>query len=623
MKIKEKALPLPANRVYLSHTISEPAFDSRGETLFYVRLVNSRRAVIRQSLASGLAQQVTTEPLPKGGVGYGGGIFALHGETVVYAAEDGRLHGISLRSGAQWKATPAFEGVAAPAISPCGRFVAFIAEQGGRCNAFLADLAGGSPPVKLSGDPWYAFNPAFSPDGSRVAWQEWDSTSMPWQESRLQIARFAVTTQECGQASELLPLRTTVLAKRHTSYASPRFSPCGRHLAFTSDETGWRSLWVADRDGRGARRIETGEGEIGRPDWVPGLKPVCWAGDGRSIYAVRRHRARDTVLRVSWPEAATTEVVGEWTSIEGFDLLGHHLALVASSPVTPPALVTLNLRIGDCAARATAAVGTIDPRPLAAAECISWKGPDAETVWGVLYRASGAEAPDRHPLIVHVHGGPTSDKPLEWDAQAQYFATRGWHYLFVNYRGSTGYGRAYQEALNGRWGEVDVEDAHSGALHLVDMGIADPKRLVIMGGSAGGYTTLLALIRHPGFWAGGVSLYGVADLFDLKEKSHRFELPYEETLVGGLPESAEAWKERSPLTHAERVRAPVLLFHGTEDKAVPLNQSEALADAIRRAGGSVDLVVYEGEGHGFQKEASRRDVIEKTEEFLRRVALRR
>jgi dipeptidyl aminopeptidase/acylaminoacyl peptidase len=219
-------------------------------------------------------------------------------------------------------------------------------------------------------------------------------------------------------------------------------------------------------------------------------------------------------------------------------------------------------------------------------------------------------------VVVHIHGGPTAAAELGWHATAQFYATRGYHFLEVNHRGSTQRGRRYQDMLNGNWGLYDVEDARGGAQALVDRGVADAARLAIMGGSAGGYTTLMALATQPEFWAAGISYYGVGELYEVMLGSHRFEKYYEHTLVGALPEAGALWMERSPLTHVQRVRAPVLLFHGAQDKAVPVRQSIEFAEALRNRRAPVEIVTFDDEGHGFKHEKNRRQVLEHSLAFL-------
>ena len=186
----------------------------------------------------------------------------------------------------------------------------------------------------------------------------------------------------------------------------------------------------------------------------------------------------------------------------------------------------------------------------------------------------------------------------------------------LNHRGGTGFGRAYQDLLNGQWGIVDVEDAHSAAEHLVGLGLVDPARLVITGHSAGGYTTMMALATDPDFWTAGVALSGISHMYDLARGAHRFEVNYEDAIVGPLPEAGPRWMERSPLAHAKNVRKPILLFHGAKDKAVPTRQSIDFAEAVRRNGGTAELVVFEDEGHSYVREANLRTVYETMERFL-------
>jgi dipeptidyl aminopeptidase/acylaminoacyl peptidase len=612
--------PLPKNRVWLAHGVSEVSFDDTGRSLFYVRSGDARRNILRQDLGTGLVEYVTAEPPPGGTVGYGGGSYATRGDLLVYAAE-GALVALRLDTGEQKQLTPKYEGLGAPALSPCGRFAAFIADLGDQCDVLLVDTEGAALPVKLSAGPWFAANPTFSPDGARVAWMEWDSAHMPWEQSLVRVARLARATLDARAPAEVLPLAAeTTLSKPDVSYANPQFSPDGSAFAYTSDESGWRSLYIAAADGSGGERIDTGVGEIGGPDWVQGQFAVRWGKDGRSVYAVRRHRSTHRLVRVALPERAVEELESLWDALD--DPAVHPgepdvLAYAASGSKRPPVLVTR--REGEETARSSAAVGLVDPAGLTAAEVIEWPTVDGVSAYGVYYPALKGDGP--RPLLVMVHGGPTSESPMDWNPEAQYYAGRGWHVLEVNHRGGTGSGRAYQDMLHGAWGVVDVEDARTGAEHLIGRGVADHRRVAITGGSAGGYTTLMALAKDPHFWAAGVSLYGVGNLYDLKQGSHRFEVNYEETIVGPLPEHAERWVERSALTHVGEVRSPVLLFHGKEDKAVPWQQSEEFAEAVRRGGGVAELVLYDDEGHGFRKEKNRRDQQEKMEAFLEKYVI--
>jgi dipeptidyl aminopeptidase/acylaminoacyl peptidase len=637
-------MALPLNRLYLSQKLSEPSLGD-ADTLFYVRQADNRKAIYRQSLRTGLAQAVTAEPAPSGGVGYGGGLYATHREVIrpglvyevlVYAGKGGRLHGVDLNTGDQWFVTPPFTGVAAPAFSPDGRFVVFLAEQDERCNVCVVDAHGAGLPVKLSENPWYAFNPTFSPSGRHVAWMEWDEHAMPWDDSRIVVAQFERPVSAWGSAADPLPMAQWTLAKPGFAYSGPQFSPDGKHLAYTSDESGWRSLYVAPLEAAdmlaAAQRLDLGPGEIGGPDWQPGQLKAGWAEGGRALYALRHHASRAHLMRVAWPDLTVSEVETGWSWLSDLAIHGSQAALVGGSPTRPETLITVDVPSGRVTERATSVVGVYPttnesayrPPALVEPEIVEFATVDGGTASGIFYAGRGpAGEGGPRPTLVLVHGGPTSARTLTWDAPAQFFATRGWNYFLINHRGSTGRGRAFQHLLDGQWGLVDVQDARSAAEHLVRLGLADPQRLVVTGTSAGGFTTLMALTQDPDFWAAGVSVAGIGEHYEVMVGSHRFEKHYESTLLGRLPAAGPLWKARSPLTHVSRVRAPVQLFHGRQDEAVPVQQSIDFAEAVRRQGGVAELVVYETEGHGVSQEANRRDYYERMERFLNKYVLAR
>jgi dipeptidyl aminopeptidase/acylaminoacyl peptidase len=257
------------------------------------------------------------------------------------------------------------------------------------------------------------------------------------------------------------------------------------------------------------------------------------------------------------------------------------------------------------------------PQPL------SWRGIDGGQVHGIYFPPHNPDFLGRGkpPLIVSIHGGPTSQVRAIFNPRAQYFATRGYAYLEVNYRGSTGYGRSYWQALYGNWGIYDVQDAVSGAKHLVEQGLADETKLIIMGGSAGGFTVLQALVDHPGFFKAGVCLYGVANQFTLVAETHKFEACYSDRLLGPLPEAAQVYRDRSPVFHADRIQDAVIIFQGEDDQVVPRSQSDEIVASLVRRGVPHEYHLYAGEGHGFRKVETLEHFYKATEKFLRQHVL--
>lgn len=584
---------------------------------------DGRTAVQCVDLSTGLVSTVTSEPMPGGGVTYGGGLFATSGDLLVLPARDGRLWRLDRRTGDQRPITPPLGGVGGPVLSACGRFVACAAEADASGLVMIAPVDGESFPVKLPGSLSFAGDVCLGPRGQYCAWQTWPERQMPWDHAELRIARFAKPLSDCRDLNEAFPVRVDSVVRPGVHLSFPLAHPDGRTLLFTSDETGWRQPWQVDLGSGQLRRVAQVEGEVGAPNWVLRSYPMALGQGGARLYAITRQLGLSTLVAIDLATGAVAPINVAAKALHSLACYDagtggvDRLAWCGSDPVTPATLVTrelgADLEVSQERVRATSAVGVWDPSRLSTPVTVSWNASDGTEVWAVWTPALGEQ---RAPVIVLIHGGPTAAAEFGWDATAQYYATRGYHVLAVNHRGSTQRGRAYQDALKGNWGEMDVEDARAGAQALVDRGAADPERTAIMGGSAGGYTTLMALATQPEFWAAGISLYGVGDLYEVMRGSHRFEKYYEHTLVGALPEAGALWVQRSPLTHAHRVRAPVLLFHGAQDKAVPVRQSIEFAEAVRSRRGQVEIVTYDDEGHGFKHDKTRREVLERSLAFL-------
>ncbi|MDQ3539796.1 MAG: prolyl oligopeptidase family serine peptidase, partial [Chloroflexota bacterium] len=283
---------------------------------------------------------------------------------------------------------------------------------------------------------------------------------------------------------------------------------------------------------------------------------------------------------------------------------GDGVVFNAGSPTEPSRIVHLDAATGEWTTLAASAESWLNEGYLSIAEPASWQTEDGQTAHGFFYAPKNPDARPRDgetpSLIIESHGGPTGATSAVYDLEIQFWTSRGFAVLDVNYGGSTGYGRTYRERLNGSWGVVDVDDCISGALALAERGLADPDRMVIRGGSAGGYTTLAALAFRSAYKA-GASYYGIGDLEAMARDTHKFESRYLHTLVGPYPEARDLYIERSPIHHVDRLSSAMILFQGMDDKVVPPNQASTMADAVRAKGLPVALLTFEGEGHGFRK----------------------
>ena len=326
------------------------------------------------------------------------------------------------------------------------------------------------------------------------------------------------------------------------------------------------------------------DAEFGVPMWLLGYSTYAFLGDGRIACVYRGGGVHHLGAARARAPASSLDLDLPYTSFDPYlRANGTRLAFVAGGPRIPLQVATLDVSTNHLEVLRSAEHLELDPAYLSEPEPIAFPTTDDRTAYAFYYPPSNpaAAAPEgeRPPLLVHIHGGPTSEVAPELDLERQFFTSRGFAVVDVNYGGSTGFGRAFRESLYGRWGVVDVDDAIAAAGSLVERGLADPDRLVISGGSAGGWTTLCALTFRDVF-ATGANYFGVSDLEPFATFTHKFELRYNDQLVGPWPEASELWAERSPVRHADRLSRPVLILQGDEDEVVPPSQSELIVDAL-------------------------------------------
>ncbi|MDQ1500146.1 MAG: hypothetical protein QOI86_3486 [Actinomycetota bacterium] len=618
-----------------SRGLSGPRFSPDGRFLAWTLTVAGRSdIVVAPSDGSGPPLVVTADVAasPFGGftwaaepIGRGsGGV-----PQIVYAAPDGRLVAVPASGGPLRVLSPDGEA-AAPAASADGGRIAFVLERDDSCDIAVVPTDGSAWPTRLSTGADWAFDPAWAPDGRTLAWHEWDFPDMPWDASRIVLRAVDGLVPSGGPR---------VVAggggdnggrdngvgdgAGRVACGQPRFSPAGDALAFVCDRTGWMNVWIADADGKGARPLVDEPYEHAEPTWGAGQRSYMWAPDGSAV-ALCRNEGGFGRLVVAAIGGDPRPIGKAWHHF--LDWSGAGITAIRSGGVTPPSVVVadpgapgVRRVLASAAPAGLMAAGPVEPEP------VSWTGEDGGAVHGLLYRpATSALGPDTNPpMIVYVHGGPTGSSAVTWWPRHQFWVARGWAVLAPNYRGSTGYGRAYTQALTGRWGELDVSDVAAGIRHAGASGWCEPGRVAIDGGSAGGFTLLLLCARYPGLVRAAVDRYGVADLFDLAETTHRYESRYLDRLVGPLPEAAALYRERSPVSHAAAINVPLLVLQGDRDTTVPKAQADALVDTLRRSGSTVEYHVYEGEGHGWAKPETVADELERSERFLTRWVLKR
>lgn len=579
---------------------------------------------------------------------YGGGAWWLHGDTLFFANwDDQRLYRL-----APSDAGPV--AITRPPLVPHGlRYadgrvtgdgtwsicVRESHEAGGEArNELVAVPTAGGDVLALGTASDFVSNPRLSPDGRWLAWLQWHHPDMPWDRSELWVAAVRSDSHDL----ELLDPRR-VAGDGEEAITQPEWSPDGR-LHYLSDLQDWSNLWAfplpgAPHLGTPASIVVELDADIGTPPWVFGMSRyafvhggnegvpdqddagrivVVTAEDGVDRLGVLEREAEGWSMRALDPAGDTSIacVKGRGQGVVAVAASFQEEAAVVAYPLGP-----VGTPVRRVCLRPPRDLG-VDPGWWSTPRHIVYPTGDGHRAFGLFYPptnpTTGGPPGERPPLLVAIHGGPTSAARSQLQLSIQYWTSRGFGVLDVNYRGSTGYGRDFRRLLDGGWGVADVEDCAAGAAFLVSEGAVDGERLAIHGGSAGGFTTLMALITTDRF-AAGTSSYGVTDLETLARDTHKFESRYLDRLVGPYPERRDLYVERSPVHHLDELDDPVLVLQGLEDEVVPPSQAQLLVDAARRNGTPFAYLAFEGEQHGFRQAATIRRALEAELIFYARV----
>lgn len=546
---------------------------------------------------------------------YGGGAFTL-GRKAGFFVNDADQQIWRLRAGEAPHALTAAPGMrhADLEIDATHKRLVCVREDhsgGGEAVTTLVAVAfnNGAQQVLASGHDFFS-SPRVSPDGRQLAWLGWDHPNMPWDGTTLWLAELLAD-------GSLGPARA-VAGGADESIFQPSWSPRGE-LHFVSDCSGWWNLYRLRGDA--VQPLHAMPAEFGQPQWAFAMSTYGFDAQGRIVCAVAQH-GRSMLARLDADGGRFETLDTPFCAIQELHVGDGFAVFLGATETAPEAVIRLDLASGAHEVLRSSTRSSVDAAFVSTAEAISFPTEAGLTAHAFYYPPANRQfrGPDgeRPPLIVIGHGGPTSSTNAAFKLGYQYWTSRGFAIVDVNYGGSSGYGRAYRERLNGQWGVVDVDDAINAARFLIERGDVDADRVVIRGASAGGYTTLSALtFRH--FFKAGASHYGIGDLEALVRDTHKFESRYLDTLVGPYPAQQALYRERSPVHHTERLASPMILFQGAEDKAVPPAQAEAMFEAVRAKGLPVAYLLFEGEQHGFRRAATIRRALEAELYFYGRV----
>lgn len=542
---------------------------------------------------------------------YGGGMYIVD-QTIVYFSNfaDQRLYRQDLADGGDNTPQPITPDPPTPRslryadgrVTPDGQTIICVRERHEADGSVINELirlstTGSAEPIIItSGYDFYAA-PRINPAGTQLAWLSWNHPLLPWDGTELWVADLA--------SDGTLQNRRLVAGSENESICQPSWAPDGT-LTFVSDRTNWWNLYQ-ERNGE-VVALAPLDAEFGQPHWTFGASLYTFLSDGR-IAAIYSQNGIDYLTLIEPTSGKITPIPSEYTSLHAVQAMQTkngtaQLWLIAGSPTSGTTVLCLDPESGETTPVRHSTHVDVDPAFFATPQPFAFATEENLTAHAIYYPPTNplfvASPDEKPPLIVICHGGPTGATAAELSLSVQYWTSRGIAVVDVNYGGSSGYGRAYRQRLQGTWGIVDVMDCINAARHLIGQGEVDEERVAIRGGSAGGYTTLRALTWQT-FFAAGASHYGLAELETFVHDTHKFESRYLDYLIGPYPAEQARYAERSPVNRADQLNTPVILFQGEEDKIVPPSQAEVMVAALEEKGVPHAYLLFAGEQHGFRQ----------------------
>ena len=579
-----------------------------GDDVYWVesRSTEGGRYVIVRRMADGTIEDVTSEDFNARTLAheYGGGMYCVHRGVVFFSnLADQRLYRQE-PGGEPVPITPEPDipmglRYADGRVTPDGNMLVCVREthrEGEEAQNELVVIPtdGSAAPQSIASGRDFYSSPRLSPDGSRLAWLVWDHPNMPWDGTE-------VWTADLGKDGTLSNERR-VAGGPEESIFQPGWSG-GGILHFISDRSNWWNLYREANDD--VELLAPMEGEMGQPQWVFGFSRYSFLPDG-GLATVVTQDGFDQLVRLGAKPGEMARIPSVFTDVGYLHSVGDRLWFVGGSPAIGSSIVSLGLD-GKYEIIKQGAQLDLDAAYFPEPESIEFPTEGNTTAHAFYYPPTNPDFTgpdgDKPPLLVISHGGPTSATRATRSLSTAYWTSRGFGVVDVNYGGSTGYGRDYRTRLNEQWGIVDVQDCMNAAKYLAARGDVDAERIAVRGGSAGGYTTLVALTQYD-FFAAGASYYGVADLEALALHTHKFESRYLDSMVGPYPEAKDIYVERSPVHYADQISCPMIILQGSEDKVVPQAQAEMMVEALEANSLPYAYLLFEGEQHGFRQAAT-------------------